>query len=98
MSRLHHALRRSLNVPGVTTTAIALISFIFLAPRSDAESKPLAIASESLAAGAYFGLKFPGETPERFAPGIINIPDRSVGRIAFSPDATERALTVFEST
>ncbi|MEO5959328.1 MAG: hypothetical protein ABIZ49_09560 [Opitutaceae bacterium] len=65
--------------------------------RRNAELGATATSSGTLAAGAYFGLKLPGETPELFAPGIINIPGRSVGRIAFSPDATECAFTVFES-
>ncbi len=58
---------------------------------------PSANGEQASAPGAYFGLNPPGEKPELFAPGIINIPGRSVGRIAFSPDATECAFTVFES-
>ena len=61
------------------------------------EPKPVTFTAPPTSTGAYFGLKLPGETPELFAPGIINIPGRSVGRIAFSPDATECAFTVFES-
>ena len=49
-----------------------------------------------LAPGAYFGLKLPGETPEFFAPGIISIPGRNVGHLAFSPDATECYFTVYD--
>lgn len=95
MSGLPHSLRHSLSVSAAT--AVALAGFISPAVHSHAESNSLPTASKTLAAGAYLGLKLPGTTPERFAPGIINIPDRSVGRIAFSPDATECAFTVFES-
>jgi Tol biopolymer transport system component len=49
-----------------------------------------------LAAGAYFGLKLPGELPEIFAPGIISTPGRSVGHLAFSPDGLECYFTVFD--
>ena len=49
-----------------------------------------------LAPGAYFGLKLPGETPELFAPGIISIPGRNVGHLAFSPDATECYFSAFD--
>jgi Tol biopolymer transport system component len=41
-------------------------------------------------------LKLPGETPELFAPGIINIAGRNVGHLAFSPDATECYFSVFD--
>jgi hypothetical protein len=49
-----------------------------------------------LAPGAYLGLKPPGETPKLLAPGIIDIPGRSVGNVVFSPDATECYFTVFD--
>jgi hypothetical protein len=62
-----------------------------------ADSSPATITQPPNVRGAYFGLKLPGDIPELFAPGIINIPGRSVSRIAFSPDATECAFTVFES-
>jgi hypothetical protein len=42
------------------------------------------------------GLKPPGETPKLLAPGIIDIPGRSVGNVVFSPDATECYFTVFD--
>jgi hypothetical protein len=63
----------------------------------NAAAEPIAAPSSGNASAAYFGLTPPETTPELFAPGIINIPGRSVGRIAFSPDATECAFTVFES-
>jgi Tol biopolymer transport system component len=53
-------------------------------------------AHAALAPGAYFGLKLPGETPEIFAPGIISIPGRNVGHLAFSPDGLECYFTVFD--
>ena len=59
------------------------------------ETKKEASAPAPLAPGAYFGLKLPGETPELFAPGIINIPGRNVERVAFSPDGTECYFTVW---
>jgi hypothetical protein len=60
------------------------------------ETRQVASASGSLAPGAYFGLKLPGDTPEIFAPGIINIPGRNVDRVAFSPDGTECYFSVFD--
>jgi hypothetical protein len=60
------------------------------------ETKKAASAPAPLAPGAYFGLNLPGETPEIFAPVIINIPGRSVGHIAFSTDATECYFSVFD--
>ncbi|HYP17917.1 MAG TPA: hypothetical protein VEQ65_11960, partial [Opitutus sp.] len=86
--------------------AVALVTFgLLVATCGSAHSSEAArsgtasplTSSPTPAAAAYFGLKLPGEIPELFAPGIINIPDRSVGRIAFSPDARECAFTVFES-
>jgi hypothetical protein len=55
-----------------------------------------ASAPAPLAPGAYFGLKLPGETPEIFAPGILSIPGRNLGHLAFSPDGLECYFTVFD--
>jgi hypothetical protein len=63
---------------------------------ASATRKTKKVAPAPLAPGAYFGLKLPGETPELFAPGIISIPGRSVGPLAFSPDGTECYFTVFD--
>jgi Tol biopolymer transport system component len=60
------------------------------------KTRKLAPAHAPLAPGAYFGLKLPGETPEIFAPGIISIPARNVGHLAFSPDGLECYFTVFD--
>jgi hypothetical protein len=65
----------------------------FAAVSSGKTKKP---APAPLAPGAYFGLKLPGDTPELFAPGIINIPGRSVGHLAFSPDGAECYFTVYD--
>lgn len=85
----------------IVTLNLAVTGCLFATPaessRSEIETKSDATSSPALATGAYFSLKLPGEKPELFAPDIINIPGRSVGRIAFSPDATECAFTVFES-
>ncbi len=103
---MKYALPSLAKSPGFNPVAIVAFSLLVPGPLSAspsrtslsiAVSKPPAMSSSTLAPGAYFGLKLPGETPERFAPGIINLPARSVGRIAFSPDATECAFTVFES-
>ena len=67
-----------------------------IATASDSAPKPVAAVRPALVPGAYFGQKPPVETPELFAPGIINLPGRSVGHIAFSPDATECFFSVFE--
>lgn len=107
MSNLRPSRWHLFNAVAFTSTAIAIVTFSLLGfgcrsvgpsgnARSDAQPSPTAAPSPRLAAGAYFGLKLPGETPELFAPGIVNLPNRSVGRIAFSPDATECAFTVFE--
>lgn len=107
LSPLRSAPSKLFSVPGFAAPIVAIVTFNLLVTgcqsagasdiaRSDAESIPTATSSRALAPGACFDLKLPDETPELFAPGIINIPDRSVGRIAFSPDATECAVTVFE--
>lgn len=41
----------------------------------------------------YFGQKPPGETPERFAPGLLSA-NSFLGRLAFSPDGRECFFTV----
>jgi Tol biopolymer transport system component len=60
------------------------------------ETKKAASAPAPLAPGACFGLKLPGETPELFAPGIISIPGRNTGHLAFSTDGQECYFTVFD--
>jgi hypothetical protein len=108
MPDLSHARCKLLSASRFPTGIVAIVIFDLLVtgclaagpsatPRSRAESKSTAASFGAVATGAYFDLRFPSETPELFAPGIINIPGRSVGRIAFSPDATECAFTVFES-
>ena len=67
-----------------------------LAASPSGKTQKTASAPAPLVPGAYFGLKLPGETPELFAPGIINIPGRSVGHLAFSPDGTECYFSVFD--
>ncbi len=68
---------------------------------SGAASVFLAVSPASAPApskgGAYFGLEPPTEKPEVFAPGIVDVPGRSVGHLAFSRDGLECCLTVFES-
>ncbi len=79
--------------------ATVLIGACLLVPTSFAASPAGGTKKASpapLAPGAYFGLKLPGETPELFAPGIISIPGRNVGHLAFSPDGTECYFTVFD--
>lgn len=39
--------------------------------------------------GPYLGQKFPGSTPEIFAPGIVSMPETSEWSSSFSPDGTE---------
>jgi Tol biopolymer transport system component len=93
MSALRFAFRQPTKNSGLAIAAI-LIAALGVAPAPAAT--PPAIEPKPLAPGAYFGLKMPGDTPELFAPGIINVPGRSVGHIAFSPDATECYFTVFD--
>jgi N-acetylneuraminic acid mutarotase len=45
----------------------------------------------------YFGQTPPGDTPVMFAPGMISLPGRSEGRIAFSPDGNECYFTTMNS-
>jgi hypothetical protein len=73
----------------VILLAVCLLVTTSFAVRPAGEARKAASAPAPLAPGAYFGLKLPGETPELFAPGIINTPRRSVGHLAFSPDGTE---------
>jgi Tol biopolymer transport system component len=84
---------------------LAVVAFILaaclpvvlcFAASPNGKTKKVAPAPAPLAPGAYFGLKLPGETPELFAPGIVNIPGRNVGHLAFSLDATECYLSVFD--
>lgn len=63
---------------------------------ANAQGSPPKRDAAPLAPGAYFGLKLPGETPEIFAPGIVSIPGRNVGHLAFSPDGLECYFTVFD--
>ena len=88
-----HNLRHTHKHRALTTAAI-LFASLGIAPAP--ADTPRAARPQVLAPSAYFGLKMPGQTPELFAPGIINIPGRSVGHIAFSPDATECCFTVFD--
>jgi WD40-like Beta Propeller Repeat len=68
---------------GATTFASAL-------PMVEAASAPSTILAGSVeVTGPFFGQKLPGKTPERFAPGILSLPNRLVTRIAFSPDGNE---------
>ena len=80
----------------VILLAVCLLVTTSFAVRPAGEARKAASAPAPLAPGAYFGLKLPGETPELFAPGIINTPGRSVGHLAFSPDGTECYFTVFD--
>jgi Tol biopolymer transport system component len=99
-------LRFPMNICHRTRYLVSVVGLIFFSSAAinadaitqmESDPKPVSPASSSLAPGAYFNQKLPGEKPELFAPGIINVPNRSVGRIAFSPDGTECAFTVFES-
>jgi len=67
-----------------------------LSPAIFAVTPDVKIAPAPLASGAYLGLKLPGETPVIFAPGIISIPGRNTGHLAFSPDGLECYFTVFD--
>ena len=49
---------------------------------------------QDAASGPYFGQKPPGRKPELFAPGIVSLPSRMEGRLAFSPDGKECIITV----
>ncbi len=82
----------------LTAVVIILATGLPVAPSFAASPNGMTgkAAPAPLAPGAYFGLKLPGDTPELFAPGIIDIPCRSVGHIAFSPDGTECYFTVFD--
>jgi hypothetical protein len=60
------------------------------------ETEKAASPPAPLATGAYFGLNLPGKTPEIFAPGIISIPGRNTGHLAFSPDGLDCYFTVFD--
>jgi len=45
----------------------------------------------------YFGQTLPGDSAIIFAPGIISLPDRLEGKVAFSPDGKEFYFTVWGS-
>jgi hypothetical protein len=92
--RLHRNLRAVLVLFLVACLPVVLS---FADSRGVETKKPApAPAPAPLAPGAYFGLKLPGDTPELFAPGIISIPGRNVGHLAFSPDGLECYFTVFD--
>jgi hypothetical protein len=88
--------QRNLLAAAVFFLAACLAVALCLPTSLIGQTKQAASARPPLAPGAYFGLKLPGETPELFAPGIISIPGRSIGHLAFSPDATECYFTVFD--
>jgi hypothetical protein len=97
--RIHaRPLRTEATFRSILSAVIAgcLATAVCQAAGANAESSLAPIEPAVLAAGAYFGQKLPGDNPELFAPSVINILGRSVGHIAFSPDATECYFTVFE--
>ena len=74
----------------VSIAAISGAAFLCLAGGLD--SAPAASKG-----GAYFGLEPPTEKPEVFAAGVVDVPGRSIGHLAFSRDGLECCVTVFES-
>jgi len=91
-------LRRRLqsNLLSVAAFSLAVCLPVAVSFAASPSGKTKNVVPAPLAPGAYFGLKLPVEMPELFAPGIISIPGRSVGNVAFSPDATECYFTVFD--
>jgi len=94
-SRTLHGRRQSSILPAAVFLLAACLPLALCFAATPA-GKTKKAAPAPLAPGAYFGLKLPGETPELFAPGIVDTPGRSVGHLAFSPDGTECYFTVFD--
>jgi len=88
--------QRNISSVAVFLLAACLPIALCFAASPAGNTKQAASAPAPLAPGAYFGLKLPGDTPELFAPGIISIPGRNVGHLAFSPDGLECYFTVFD--
>ncbi len=78
--------------------AVACLDRLFEAHRADSAAgkvtrTPLG-TNQIKARGPHFGQPLPGETPVRFAPGILEAVSPWVSGIAFSPDGTECFLHV----
>ena len=93
---LNRRLQRKLLSVLVLLLAACLPVALSFAVTPDGKTENPASAPAPLAPGAYFGLKLPGETPEIFAPGIISVPGRNSGHLAFSHDGLECYFTVFD--
>jgi Tol biopolymer transport system component len=57
-------------------------------------TKTAGVTAKPQVKGAYFGETWPGETPVRFAPEVLNSVSAWVEAIAFSPDGTQVVLSV----
>jgi Tol biopolymer transport system component len=88
--------QRNLFSMAVFILAACLPVALCFAASTTGEVEKAAKAPAPLAPGAYLGLKLPGEAPEIFAPGIVSIPGRNTGHLAFSPDGLECYFTVFD--
>jgi hypothetical protein len=73
----------------VKDDVVASLEGLFEANKTTATPQMVLAAVKTPIKGAYFGQALPGETPEPFAPEILNEMSVWVETIAFSPDGTE---------